>query len=124
MSLQTPEASAPQPALPPQQGDPFGRERKPAWRRFGGGILVALAAAAGKLKALLLLLPKLKVLTTSGSMLVSVAAVGILFGGFAILLAVPFAAVLATLVDVVLLDKDPAEEEVPTVLFPAKDAEA
>jgi predicted PurR-regulated permease PerM len=56
--------------------------------------------------------------------LVSVAAVGILFGGFAVLLAVPFAAVLATLVDVVLLDKDPAEEEVPTVLFPAKDAEA
>jgi predicted PurR-regulated permease PerM len=56
--------------------------------------------------------------------LVSVTAVGILFGGFAVLLAVPFAAVLATLVDVVLLDKDPAEEEVPTVLFPAKDAEA
>jgi len=56
--------------------------------------------------------------------LVSVTAVGILFGGFAILLAVPLAAVLATLVDVVLLDKDPAEEEVPTVLFPAKDAEA
>jgi predicted PurR-regulated permease PerM len=56
--------------------------------------------------------------------LVAVAAVGILFGGFAVLLAVPFAAVLATLVDVVLLDKDPAEEEVPTVLFPAKDAEA
>jgi predicted PurR-regulated permease PerM len=55
--------------------------------------------------------------------LVSVTAVGILFGGFAVLLAVPLAAVLATLVDVILLDKNPAEEEVPTVLFPAKDAE-
>ena len=56
--------------------------------------------------------------------LVAVTSVGILFGGFAVLLAVPLAAVLATLVDVILLEKDPAEEEVPTVLFPAKDAEA
>ena len=39
------------------------------------------------------------------------------------LLAVPFAAVLATLVDVFVRGRDPAEEEVPTVLFPAKDAE-
>jgi predicted PurR-regulated permease PerM len=55
--------------------------------------------------------------------LVSVTAVAILFGGFAVLLAIPLAAVLATLVDVIVLNKDPAEEEVPTVLFPAKDAE-
>ena len=55
--------------------------------------------------------------------LVSVTAVAILFGGFAVLLAIPLAAVLATLVDVVVLDKDPAEEEVPTVIFPAQDAE-
>ena len=41
----------------------------------------------------------------------------------AVLLAIPLAAVIATLVDVVVFDKDPAEEEVPTVLFPAKDAE-
>ena len=34
-----------------------------------------------------------------------------------------FAAVLATLVDVVVRGRNPAEEEVPTVLFPAKDAE-
>ena len=38
-------------------------------------------------------------------------------------LAIPLAAVLATLVDVIVLDKDPAEEEVPTVIFSAKDAE-
>jgi predicted PurR-regulated permease PerM len=55
--------------------------------------------------------------------LFSVSAITILFGGFAVLLAVPFAAVLATLVDVVVRGRDPAEEEVPTVLFPAKDAE-
>ncbi len=55
--------------------------------------------------------------------LVSVAAVGILFGGFAVLLAVPFAAVLATLVDVIVLEKDPAEEEVPTIIFSASDSE-
>jgi predicted PurR-regulated permease PerM len=56
--------------------------------------------------------------------LVSVFAVGVLFGGFAVLLAIPIAAVLATLVDVVVRGKDPAEEDVPTVLFPAQDAEA
>jgi predicted PurR-regulated permease PerM len=55
--------------------------------------------------------------------LFSVSAITILFGGFAVLLAVPFAAVLATLVDVIVRGRNPAEEEVPTVLFPAKDAE-
>jgi predicted PurR-regulated permease PerM len=55
--------------------------------------------------------------------LVSVTATAILFGGFAVLLAIPLAAVLATLVEVIVLDKDPAEEDVPTVLFPAQDAE-
>src|ERR671937_10621 len=56
--------------------------------------------------------------------LVSVTAIGLLLGGVYILLAVPIAAVLVTLVDVIVRDKDPAKEEVPTVLFPAKDAEA
>jgi predicted PurR-regulated permease PerM len=55
--------------------------------------------------------------------LVSVTATAILFGGFAVLLAIPLAAVLATLVNVTVLDRNPAEEEVPTVLFPAQDAE-
>ncbi len=55
--------------------------------------------------------------------LVSVSATALLFGEFAVLLAIPLAAVLGTLVEVVLLDVDPEEEEVPTVLFPAKDAE-
>ena len=49
--------------------------------------------------------------------LVSVTAVGLLFGGFYVLLAIPLAAVLATLVDVIVRDKDPADEDVPAVLF-------
>jgi hypothetical protein len=32
--------------------------------------------------------------------------------------------VLVTVIDVVLRDKDPATEDVPTVLFPAKEAES
>jgi predicted PurR-regulated permease PerM len=56
--------------------------------------------------------------------LLSVSAVALLFGEFAVLLAIPIAAVVATLVDVVVLDKDPADEEVPTVIFAAKDIEA
>jgi predicted PurR-regulated permease PerM len=55
--------------------------------------------------------------------LVAVAATALLFGGFAVLLAIPAAAVVATLVDVVVHKVDPATEQVPTVLFPAKDAE-
>ena len=55
--------------------------------------------------------------------LVAVAATAILFGGFAVLLAIPAAAVLATLVDVIVHKVDPSREQVPTVLFPAKDAE-
>jgi len=56
--------------------------------------------------------------------LVTVSSIGLLFGGFYVLLATPFAAVLATLVDVAVLDKDPADEEVPKLIFPAKDVEA
>jgi predicted PurR-regulated permease PerM len=55
--------------------------------------------------------------------LVSVTAVGILFGGFYVLLAIPLASVVATLVDVVVRDAEPADQEVPTLLFPAKDVE-
>ena len=55
--------------------------------------------------------------------LVSVTSVGILFGPFAVILAVPLVAVLVTVIDVVVRQKEPAEEEIPTVLFPAKEAE-
>jgi len=53
-----------------------------------------------------------------------VAATTLLFGGFAVLLAIPLASVLATLVDVLIRHRDPALEETPTVLFPAKDVES
>jgi len=56
--------------------------------------------------------------------LVSVTVVGILFSGWAVLFAVPIAAVAVTLFDVVLRDVDPAEEEVPAVIFSPKEAEA
>jgi predicted PurR-regulated permease PerM len=50
-------------------------------------------------------------------LLVSVTTVGILFSPWAILLAVPIAAVAVTLFDVVVRNVDPAEEEVPSVIF-------
>ncbi len=56
--------------------------------------------------------------------LVTVSAVGLLFGGVYVLLSVPLAAVLATLADVLILNRDPAKQEVPRILFPAKDARA
>ena len=56
--------------------------------------------------------------------LVSVTTIGILFSGWAVLFAVPIAAVVVTLFDVILRDVDPAEEEVPAVLFSARESEA
>ena len=53
--------------------------------------------------------------------LVSVTSVGILFGGFAVILAIPIAACASTLVDVIIRNRDPADVDVPTVLFPASD---
>jgi predicted PurR-regulated permease PerM len=49
--------------------------------------------------------------------LVGVTAIGLLFGGFYVLLGTPLLAVLVTLVDVIVRDRDPAEEDVPAVLF-------
>src|SRR5689334_4802472 len=84
----------PVPAAEAPVGGPFEPERKPLYKRLLGGLAVigaALAKFAGSLKAVLLLLPKLKILTTSGSMLVSVAAYSLLWGwhfavGFVVLL--------------------------------------
>jgi len=55
--------------------------------------------------------------------LVSVTSVGILFGGYAIILAIPIASLLTTLIDVIVLDRDPENAEVPAVIFTPKDAE-
>jgi Zn-dependent protease len=70
---------------------------RPSWLKRVGGAIAAAAVLivkfAAKLKALLLLIPKLKILTTSASMLVSVAAYTLIWGwqfavGFVLLLLV------------------------------------
>ena len=55
--------------------------------------------------------------------LFSITSVALLFGEFAVLLAIPLAAVLATLVDVIVRGKDPTEEDVPAVIFSPSDSE-
>jgi len=55
--------------------------------------------------------------------LFAVTACGLLFGGFAVILAIPAAAVVVTLIDVIVRDKDPAEENVPAVIFSPTDSE-
>jgi Zn-dependent protease len=88
------------PSWPPGdhgRGDgPFPPDRKGLFKRIGG-VIIAIGAIllklGGSLKGVLLLLPKLKLLTTSGSMLVSVAAYSLLWGwkfafGFVVLLLV------------------------------------
>ena len=84
------------PAYYPPTYEPQPVDKPPAWKRAGG-----LAVAAGllllkfgaKLKVLLLLLPKLKLFTTSASMLVSIGAYSLIWGwrfalGFVLLLLV------------------------------------
>jgi Zn-dependent protease len=106
--MENPEASLPPASLlnPPAglsgaREDPFGQ---PAGgpsgagrnlRRRAGGVLAAIVALAAKfwaaIKGVLLVLPKLKLLTTAGTALVSVAAYSLWFGwtfalGFVVLL--------------------------------------
>jgi Zn-dependent protease len=71
------------PATEPPAPPPY-IEQRPSWlKRLFGPILIAgalLLKWGAKLKGVLLLLPKLKILTTSGSMLVSVAAYAWIWG--------------------------------------------
>ena len=85
------------PAAPGDDNDRFGppfEERKPSWlKRTFGPAIAAIAALFAKLKAILLLLPKLKLLTTAGTMFVSIAAYAWIWGfpfavGFVVLLLV------------------------------------
>ncbi len=87
----------PLPALPspspvPERHEPIhpGSGRSTVRKRIAG-VLAAIAALLAKAKALIFLLPKLKLLTTFGSMLLSIAAYGLFFGlpfalGFVLLL--------------------------------------
>jgi Zn-dependent protease len=86
-----PPAPQPVPAPPPR-----AEASTPRKRGLGGGLLLAGALIfkfGAKLKALLLLVPKLKLFTTSASMLVSIAAYSLIWGwtfalGFVLLLLV------------------------------------
>jgi Zn-dependent protease len=81
------ESPEPLPTAVPEQPRPW-------WKRAGSAIaaaLVVILSYGAKLKGLLLLLPKLKLLTTSGTMLVSIAAYALIWGwkfavGFVVLL--------------------------------------
>ena len=82
--------SPPQPPAEAELAPPLEPERKTLRNRISG-MLAAIAVLLGKFKGVLLLLPKLKLLTTSGSMLVSVAAYALIWGwkfavGFVLLL--------------------------------------
>ena len=82
-----PPQAVSEPALPG-----LGEPRTP-WRRRLAAPFAVVAAFFAKFKAVILLLPKLKLLTTSGTMLVSVAAYSLIWGwkfavGFVLLLLV------------------------------------
>ena len=97
--LLEPRPPEPAPQIPdagaPSSG-PFAPERRPLYRRIGTALLAvgALIVKFGaKLKVLLVALPKLKLLSTSGSMLVSIGAYSLIWGwrfavGFVLLLLV------------------------------------
>src|ERR1700687_4046604 len=82
---------APPPAAPPATGDAFGRPRRSRIREkltAFGALVIALIA---KFKAIILFLPKIKILATAGSALVSIGAYSVLWGwqfpiGFVVLL--------------------------------------
>ena len=84
------------PVVPEPAGAPFDAPRKPLYKRIGSALVVAglvIAKFAAKLKALIFLLPKAKLLTTSATMLVSIAAYSLFWGwtfaiGFVVLLLV------------------------------------
>jgi Zn-dependent protease len=73
---------------PPEQDPP---KQQSFLKRKLGPIFAAIVAFLAKIKTILLLLPKLKLLTTAGTMVVSIAAYGFVFGwtfavGFVLLL--------------------------------------
>ncbi len=79
------ESQSAQSPLPqsPFEKSPFGSERKSLRKRLSGmaaGAVALLAKFGAALKALLVALPNLKLLTTAGTALVSVAAYSLLWG--------------------------------------------
>jgi Zn-dependent protease len=80
--------------FPEREPDQPALERKPSWiRRKVGGAVAAIVAFLAKIKTILLLLPKIKLFATAGTMAVSLAAYSFVFGwafaaGFVVLLLV------------------------------------
>jgi Zn-dependent protease len=90
---ESPSPWAPPADLTEHQEDPFGERKQNPVKRALGPVLAAIAAFIAKFKAIILLLPKIKLLATSGTMLVSILAYGALWGlpfavGFVLLLLV------------------------------------
>jgi Zn-dependent protease len=104
METPSPTQWLPRPAADPPPSGAFDREqpplgppfepRKPSLiKRTLGPAIAAIVAFLAKFKAILLLLPKLKLFTTAGTMLVSIAAYAVIWGfpfavGFVVLLLV------------------------------------
>jgi Zn-dependent protease len=90
--MEPPSAVIPPPVLEPATtSDAFGRRKRSWLREKLGAIGAALVALIAKLKAVLLFLPKVKILVTAASALVSVGAYSLLWGwqfaiGFVVLL--------------------------------------
>jgi Zn-dependent protease len=83
----------PEPLIAPEPptAEVLDKERKQSWRKKLGAPLIPLAVLAGKAKLLFLALIKIKALTTLGTMFISIAAYGLVFGwpfavGFVLLL--------------------------------------
>ncbi len=96
MSEHSPTFDSPTPPLiggqplPDGPIQPGSGRGEPIWKKLAAPF-IALGLLLSKLKFVLVLLPKLKILTTSGSMLVSIAAYSLIFGwpfavGFVLLL--------------------------------------
>jgi Zn-dependent protease len=86
-----PPPITPPPTGAPQAAEAFGKSRRSWIREKLGAAGAAIVALLAKLKALLLFLPKIKILATAGSALVSVAAYSLLWGwqfaaGFVVLI--------------------------------------
>jgi Zn-dependent protease len=82
---------APAPVAAPQPDQAFGTPRRSWIREKLGALGAGLVALIAKFKAILLLLPKIKILATAGSALVSVAAYSLFWGwqfaiGFVVLI--------------------------------------
>jgi Zn-dependent protease len=89
--MEPPSAAIPPVLEPAAPSDAFGGRKRSWLREKLGAIVAALVALIAKLKAVLLFLPKIKILVTAASALVSVGAYSLLWGwqfaiGFVVLL--------------------------------------